>query len=164
MALDPKRQRCQTVRTAPARNVHGVDEATEFPLVQVGGTAFEMGQQHGYQAAHLIRLYLDFIAADAESRAQKMEHALTYVPGITDLNPRYMEEVRGLADGANISFGEAMLCQTRGAGPVDPPANDEGCTAFAFAGDATSHGQTLAGQNQDISPAMVSTPFLLRCH
>ena len=130
VALDPTRQRsAQPVRAAPTRNVYGVDEATEFPLVQVGGTAFEMGQQHGYQAAHLIRLYLDFIADDAESRAQKLEHALTYVAGIAALNPRYMEEVRGLADGANISFGEAMLCQTRGAGPVDLPANDEGCTA-----------------------------------
>ena len=53
-----------------------------------------------------------------------------------------------MADGAGITFVEAMLCQTRGAAP------DEGCTAFAFTGDATSHGGALAGQNQDIHRAM----------
>jgi hypothetical protein len=152
----------QPLAPQPACSVYGVEQHREFPLVQVHGTAHEMGLQHGRQAALLIRRYLDFITKDAADRAVKIQHALTYIPGIEALNARYMEEVRGLANGAGISFGEAMLCQTRGAGPADgrrsadtggPPAN-EGCTAFAFTGAATRDGQTFAGQNQDINPVM----------
>ena len=51
----------------------------EFPLVEVSGTSFEMGQQHGRQAAPLIQGYLDFIQADPILRAQKAQYALTYV-------------------------------------------------------------------------------------
>ena len=121
-----------------------------------------MGQQHGQQASHLIQKYLAFIAADEATREQRVRDALTYVGAINLLNPHYIEEVRGLAQGARISFGEAMLCQTRGGGPVTPPAGDEqdGCTAFAFTGAATSHGQPLAGQNQVTYDACgINRPF-----
>lgn len=54
----------------------------DFPLVQVSGTSFEVGQQHGRQAAPLIQGYLDFIQADPILCAQKAQHALTYVNAI----------------------------------------------------------------------------------
>ena len=111
-----------------------------FPLVSVSGSAWEMGFQHGEQVAALIQLYLEYICqGSSDDRDELIAAAMTYESGIDALNPLYLAEVRGLAAGSGISYGEAMLCQTRGAGAVAPPA--DGCTAFALTGAATRDGK-----------------------
>lgn len=83
-----------------------------FPLVEAAGSAYEMGYAHGAQAAALIERYLGFIEKrTGRDRAALGAGALTYVPFIEALSPAYLEEVRGLADGAEMSFEEAMICQ-----------------------------------------------------
>jgi len=76
------------------------DSRDGFPLVEVSGTSYEMGYQHGTQAA-------------GEPRELLAANALSFVPAIEALSPSFLEEVRGLADGAGISFEEAVLCQAR---------------------------------------------------
>lgn len=122
-----------------------------FPLVSVAGTSYEMGYQHGEQAAPLIERYLRWIEKSTQSDRDQLGHrARAFLPFIERLNPALLEEVRGLSAGADISFEHALLCQTRGEAAQAPIT--EGCTAFALRGTATSHGQTLAGQNQDLPP------------
>ena len=122
----------------------------EFPLIEVSGDARQMGRQHGEQAAPLIRRYLDWIEKSCgRPRDALTAGALEFLPHIEALSPRYAEEVRGLAEGAAISFEEALLCQVRGEAARAAP---EGCTAFALTGTATADGAPLAGQNQDLPP------------
>jgi isopenicillin-N N-acyltransferase-like protein len=138
-----------------------------FPLVEVRGSSYEMGYQHGAQTTGLIRRYIGWISRltglslDVLSR-----NALAFLPILEDFSPAFIEEVRGLADGAGISFEEALLCQVRGeaaqAGKQVASLSDEGCTAFAFTGSATADGQPLAGQNQDLEPAFEDLGILLR--
>jgi len=60
---------------------------------------------------------------------------------------------------AGISLAEAVLCQARAeAGRVA----EGGCTAFALTGQATSDGQPLAGQNQDLEPEYADVAIILR--
>ena len=86
-----------------------------FPLVEVCGSSYEMGYQHGAQVAGLVRRYIGWIeqadwpAADVLSR-----NALAFLPILQAFSPAFVEEVRGLADGAGISFEQALLCQVRG--------------------------------------------------
>jgi isopenicillin-N N-acyltransferase like protein len=121
-----------------------------FPYIEVAGTAYAMGVQHGAQAAALISRYLLLIERVTQlPRAVLARNAMRFVPLIEALNPRYLEEVHGLAHGAGISFEEAMICQARAEAAYD---YDGGCTAFALTGAATRAGQTLAGQNQDLPP------------
>jgi isopenicillin-N N-acyltransferase-like protein len=128
-----------------------------FPLVEVCGDAYEMGYQHGTQAAALIDKYLILIEKMAAKKRDLLgRKALAFQPFIEKLNPLLIEEVRGLAAGAAISFAEAMLCQVRTAA-----ASVEGCTAFALTGKATSHGQPLAGQNQDLGPEFADVGIVL---
>ncbi len=130
-----------------------------FPLIYVSGTAYELGYQHGAQAAGLIQRYLLLIErVTGMPRDRLCRNALRFVPLLEAFNPKYLEEVRGLAAGAQISFDEAMLCQARAEAAYQ---YDEGCSAFALTGAATRGGQTLAGQNQDLPPEYAEVALLL---
>jgi hypothetical protein len=130
-----------------------------FPLVQVSGSARQMGQQHGAQAAPLIQRYLRWIEKLTGLPRQELgRRARAFLPAIGALSARFIEEVRGLAEGAGISFEEALLCQVRGEA-ANVPA--EGCTAFAVTGSATRNGVTLAGQNQDLNPEFADLGIVL---
>lgn len=131
-----------------------------FPLVQVSGSAYEMGYQHGTQAAPLVRKYLLWIEkTTGRDRLELGSRALSFQPLIEALNPLFIEEVRGLAHGAGISFAEAMVCQARGEAARAPLS--DGCTAFAFTGTATRDGAPLAGQNQDLPPEFADLGIVL---
>lgn len=129
-----------------------------FPLVEAAGSAYDMGYAHGAQAAPLIQAYLGFIQkSTGRSLDMLAAGAVTHAPAIEALSPAYLEEVRGLAAGAGLSFEEALVCQLRGAAArpmTDAPVADavDGCTAFALNGEATAGGRTYAGQNQDLGP------------
>jgi len=130
-----------------------------FPLVEVSGTAFEMGYQHGQQAGDLIHKYLTFIERlTKKSREELCKNARAFQPLIEKISPALIEEIKGLAKGADITFDEALLCQARGEAARVPP---EGCTAFAFTGSATADGHALAGQNQDLAPEYGDVAILL---
>ncbi|HZT33977.1 MAG TPA: C45 family peptidase [Bryobacteraceae bacterium] len=135
---------------------------TAFPLVSVSGTAFQMGYQHGKQAASLIRRYLAWIEKLAgQPRAALCANALRFLPLIEKLSKPYADEIMGLAEGAQISVGEAVLCQTR----AEAAHRFEGaCTAFALTGSATRDGHPLAGQNQDLEPEYAEVAIVLHVH
>lgn len=116
-----------------------------FPLIEVSGSSYEMGYQHGSQATYLIQRYLLLIEQlTGKSRDLLCRNAMTFLPFIQNLSPAYVEEIRGLADGAGITLEEAVLCQARAEAGRVP---DGGCTAFVVTGEATANGQPLAGQN-----------------
>jgi isopenicillin-N N-acyltransferase-like protein len=131
-----------------------------FPLVEVSGSAYELGFQHGAQAAPLVERYLRWIEKLAgKPRDLLGRNSLAFLPAIQALSPAYVEEIRGLAAGANISFEEALLCQVRGEAAR---IGEGGCTAFALTGSATVDGRPLAGQNQDLEPEFAEVAIMLR--
>lgn len=131
----------------------------QWPLVEVAGSSFEMGYQHGAQASELILKYLMWIERmTGKPRDVLCRNAIAFLPLMEKLSPSLVEEVRGLSEGAAISFEEAMLCQARGEAAQ---INDEACTAFALTGKATRAGITLAGQNQDLAPEYADFAILL---
>ena len=132
-----------------------------FPLIEVCGSAREMGQQHGEQAADLIQRYLILIERlTGKPRDRLCAAARTFLPRIEALSPPFLEEVAGLAEGAGITIEEALLCQVRAeAGAANA---HEGCTAFALRGEATADGSVLVGQNQDLTPEYADVMILVR--
>jgi isopenicillin-N N-acyltransferase like protein len=131
-----------------------------FPVVEVSGSAYDMGYQHGRQAADLIRKYLNLIEKLGNVPLSLLcENARAFVPVLDTLSSPFMQEVRGLAVGAGISFEEAVLCQLR---TEAAHIQESGCTAFAVTGSATADGHTLAGQNQDLPPEFADVTVLLR--
>ena len=103
-----------------------------FPLIEVSGSAYELGYQHGAQAAGLIQRYLRLIERfTGQSRDRLGQNAMIFWPMMETLSQSFAAEVRGLAEGAGISLAEAVLCQARAeAGQVA----EGGCTAFVVIG------------------------------
>ena len=135
--------------------------ANQFPQIVAAGSAYELGLAHGHQGADLIERYLRLIEKSTNrDRSVLAGGAMAFVPLIERLSPLYLDEVKGLAEGARISFEEAMICQVRGAA-VQGIDND-GCTAFALTGEATRGGRTLAGQNQDLGAEFADVGVVLR--
>jgi isopenicillin-N N-acyltransferase-like protein len=132
----------------------------EFPLIEVNGTAYEMGRQHGEQAGDLVRKYLILIERlTGKPREFLCRNAHRFLGVIERLSPKYVEEVRGLADGAGISYSEALLCQVRSQALY---SGEAGCTAFALRGEATLDGNVLIGQNQEFEPEFAEVALVLR--
>jgi isopenicillin-N N-acyltransferase-like protein len=132
----------------------------EFPLIEVAGGAYEMGSQHGEQARALVKKYLVWIERiTGKSRDSLCPNAMSFLPAMEKLSPKLLEEIRGLADGAGISFPEAVLCQARAEASH---SWEGGCTAFALRGEATAGGIVLAGQNQDLEPEYANVAILLK--
>jgi len=118
-----------------------------------------MGYQHGRQAGDLVLRYLIWIEKMTGMSSEDLcRNARTFLPLITSLSPAFVEEVRGLAAGADISFDQALLCQVRAEAAR---VSMEGCTSFALTGSATIDGQPLAGQNQDLEPEYADVGILL---
>jgi predicted choloylglycine hydrolase len=132
----------------------------EFPLIEVSGTAFQMGYQHGKQAEPIIRRYLEWITKLTGKRAVDLEaNAMRFVPFIQKFSAAYLDEVYGLAEGARITLAQAVLCQVRAEASR---SWDGGCTAFALTGAATAGGITLAGQNQDLESEYEDVAIILK--
>ena len=132
----------------------------QFPLLEVTGDAYAMGREHGEQLAPLVERYLRLTERlTGLPRDTLCRNAMALLPFIESLSPAYVREVRGLADGAGLSFEEAVLCQCRAEAAH---AADGACTAFALTGSATRDGRTLAGQNQDLEAEYADVAVLVR--
>jgi hypothetical protein len=110
-----------------------------FPVISVSGNSFQMGYQHGRQAAALIQKHIAWIERFTGTPRAALSAAARFLPAVQKLNRRYIDEVMGLAEGARISFADAMLCQVRSEATR---MVDRGCTAFALRKSATADGRT----------------------
>jgi isopenicillin-N N-acyltransferase-like protein len=80
-----------------------------------------------------------------------LARALEFLPSLEAFAPHLVEEIRGIADGARLSFAEVLLANVR-AEVVGLTAADALCTAFAIGRSATANGSILSGQNLDQHP------------
>jgi isopenicillin-N N-acyltransferase-like protein len=131
-----------------------------LPIIYLRGTHYEMGAQLGEARREEVRAAVALVQQEL-GRVATIESAMSraeeYVLAIEVVAPRYVEEIRGLAAGARISFNEALLLQLRfeavgydtGRGAV--PQLAEGCSSFAY----VQGGRRVTGQNVDIPPAHI---------
>jgi isopenicillin-N N-acyltransferase like protein len=137
------------------------------PLVKVFGGPYDRGRQHGRACGDLIRRYpevlLEVISLEARWRAldrasapgkpaDLLSRAMTFLPAMEAFAPHLVEELRGIADGAKVSFAEALLVNVR-AEVMGAAASEALCTSFALGRAVTADGTILSGQNLDQHPA-----------
>ncbi|HCN10572.1 MAG TPA: hypothetical protein DIT01_21815 [Lentisphaeria bacterium] len=117
------------------------------------GTPYEIGTQHGVAMRQaIIEESAAAIAQLTNLRSWSETAALQYMvdayePLFRQYTPRALEEVRGIADGAELSYAHAFFCATRDQMPMRSEA--DGCTAFACGMSATRDGHVLMGQTKD---------------
>src|SRR2546423_9818174 len=135
-----------------------------FPLLKVSGSHYSIGVQIGEALHELIPRVIDQIfyhelTANAQtgdgkiaaslpslSRSAVLARTHDFLPLFEQYCPLMVEELRGIAKGAQISFEEALLLQIRGEVIY---ATVGGCSSFVFSRQVTKSGEVIAGQNWD---------------
>ncbi|MGZ8662151.1 MAG: C45 family autoproteolytic acyltransferase/hydrolase [Actinomycetota bacterium] len=141
------------------------DGVGAFPHVRVSGGPRARGVAYGEQArdriATSIRAYEDVFQAYAGwSWPQVRSEAARYEAPIAAFDDRYLEEMRGIADGAGVDLEDVLsinvrtevmfAAKARAAESSDAVGPRQGeCTAFAVVPEASASGHTLIGQNWD---------------
>ena len=147
-----------------------------FPLIEISGAPRERGRQYGRQAADRIHkgtshylAQLKDLSLDRDGIASLVRD---YLPVIEAFEPAYIEEMRGIAEGAAISFEDVALLNARTeilklANPAvrarlltqeDP----DGCTGVVVLPQASQAGRLIHAQNWDWKRECAETAVVLK--
>ncbi|MBO0816434.1 MAG: peptidase C45 [Actinobacteria bacterium] len=145
-----------------------------FPHVRVEGSAVDRGRQYGSQAADRVRrsvaAYRDVFAHWAGwDWATVRREAARFEDPIAAFRPAYLDEIRGIADGAGLDPGDVLAINVRTEVMFAAKARQvtgqrrapDGCTAFAVVPAPGAGGSTLIGQNWDWLPHTSETVVVL---
>jgi isopenicillin-N N-acyltransferase-like protein len=86
--------------------------------------------------------------------------ARRYLPFIQDALPQYIDEMRGLAEGAGVTFDDILVLNT-----IESITADRlhlGCTSLAVSGRASADGSVLVAHNEDWYPEDLADVFLVQ--
>jgi len=142
--------------------------AGRIPLVRVEGTHGEMGLQIGRDRAEQVRSMIAMYQQLFHDAAAKLGigswgeailHAHKYLPFAEESTPQYVEEVRGIAEGASVDFDDLLVLNCMEA--ITSDALHLGCTSLAMGPEVTATGSVLIGHNEDWIPEDISTVFLV---
>ena len=149
---------------------------TPFPLIDVHGTPAERGRQYGSQARERVHRGISHYTEQLRSLdldAKALQSVVNdYLPVMEAFDPDYVIEMRGIAQGAEVSFENVVLLNARsevlklaanpalraqlGAGDLD------GCTAIIALPAATAGGALIHAQNWDWKLECADTAVVLR--
>jgi isopenicillin-N N-acyltransferase like protein len=138
------------------------------PLIRIGGTPREMGLAFGQQRRDSIRHMIGNVRAFLDETYDQIrlgwEDAILqthkYLPYAQELTPRYVEELRAVAEGADVPFDDVMVLNCLEAITTDA-LHLLGCTTFVANEDHTADGHVLVGHNEDWLPADESDVVLI---
>jgi isopenicillin-N N-acyltransferase-like protein len=137
-----------------------------IPVIQVKGTYRQVGQQIGEamrpQAQRVLKEMRDSVPPFA-TWDEMLEKGKLFLAHGRMVYPQFIEELEGIAEGANIPFEEVFLSQCEGL--WERPIWDiwiGGCTDFAARGRATLHGHTLLAHTNDLRPVMERELVILK--
>lgn len=147
-----------------------------FPLIELTGNASERGRQYGAQAADRIRrsvaLYAGQLEGMALTRTEVLGLLVTLLARIEDFDPLYVEEMRGIADGAGVDrLDIAMinarteilrLGQQQAQSHHAPDHQPDGCTGAVVLPEMSRTGRLLHGQNWDWKAECAETGVVLK--
>ena len=88
-----------------------------FPLIDLSGSPRERGHSHGKAAADRLRrgarMYAESLLKSGVDWTELERRAEAMVPTIDKFDPAYVEEMRGIAEGAGEPFAAVMLMNAR---------------------------------------------------
>jgi isopenicillin-N N-acyltransferase-like protein len=145
------------------------------PLIDVSGPPRERGRQYGEQARERIARGIAHYTAQLEGARlgwPDIEAIVeTYEPTIAAFEPTYIEEMKGIAEGAGVPFAAVVLLNARTEilkladrrrkgqpAEIDP----DGCTGLAVLPEAAAAGRVIHAQNWDWKAECAETAVVLR--
>jgi isopenicillin-N N-acyltransferase-like protein len=143
-----------------------------FKEINIVGSPYELGYQHGQQARELIRLCFDQCCRfdSADDRREKERLAALIESNVATHMPQAAEEMKGIADGSGMRYEEIQLLnfwnelwgpawygETSASAPFG--ALSTGCTAI---GMVTSDGVPLLGKTVDDREEIANPELFVR--
>lgn len=130
----------------------------KLEVIECRGTPYEIGRQYGKAARENIVKSKDLVFSSLKNGIFKIPEqevrrvSRMYLENVRAFDPEAVEWVKGIAEGAGISFEEsfALKCSTEIS--VSYPQLAGMCTSFAVSGPMTKNKTTILGQNIDWHP------------
>ena len=149
------------------------DPAAYFPCIEVSGTPRERGLAQGRavpeRVGRSVALYRNELAKRNVDAATQDRLARRFVSVIADFDPDYLEEMRGIAEGANLPL-EAIVtvnCRTemmfgfKEAAQIHEKMED-GCTGVVALPSVTASGRLLHAHNWDWREEAADSTIVMR--
>lgn len=148
-----------------------------FPLIDLSGSPRERGRIHGKAAADRLRrgakMYAESLLKNGVDWKELERRAERLVPQVETFEPAYIEEMRGIAEGAAVPFEDIVLLNARTEilKLAERPAlrrrlaasdNPDGCTGVVALPSVTETGRLIHAQNWDWKRECVETALVLR--
>jgi len=145
------------------------------PLIEISGPPHARGVSYGQQAAARIHRgvghYIEQLRRSAFDWPDVRAAVAEYLPTIAAFDESFVDEMRGIAEGAQIDFEAIVLLnartellqmatrRARGGVPDDDP---DGCTGVVALPQATSGGRLIHAQNWDWKAECAETTVVLK--
>jgi isopenicillin-N N-acyltransferase-like protein len=132
------------------------------------GSHFDVGRQHGQAlkeeiVAEAAPALKTLTGVRKCSEAQALDWMVAeYEPLYRQLVPSALEEVRGMAQGAGLSYPFAFFAAFRDGMSMRRQAAEPGCTTVLCGRRATAGGKVLIGQTKDTGPAPLQRFRIMR--
>lgn len=132
-----------------------------MPVISVKGKPFDRGRQYGSQAREQIGrnvyLYFDMWSTlCGAKRPEILKQCTGLVPVIGEYDADILEELEGVARGADLSLEEIIVLNARyeinSTLSIAHQYRGSGCTSMAALPQVTRNGHTILGQNWDFKP------------
>jgi isopenicillin-N N-acyltransferase like protein len=150
-----------------------------FPFVSVTGTPYERGRQHGQAVTSRVRrsaaLYNGTLDKLGFTGQRATDLIRKFASQIEAFGPHYIEEMRGIADGAGIPFDHVLMINARteviaearriakaDTATAAAAAPKDGCTGAVILPQRSKTGRLLHGQNWDWRAECAETAIVLR--
>ncbi len=134
----------------------------QIPIVEAQGTHREIGQQIGGACQAGIRKTLAGLRDDLPAGVtweNMLQQSQRYLEFSRQVYPQYVEELEGVAAGAEVPFEEVFLSMCE---ELWEAAAWRGCTDMAARGHATKDGSTLIAHTNDLLPRAEEHLVLLK--
>lgn len=140
-----------------------------FPLIELSGSPHNRGLQYGAQAASRIRRGVQHYSHQLHGLGSVgiSDVVRDYLPVIERFDPSYIDEMRGIAEGADMAFEDIVLLNARTeilklAERARDRETPDGCTGVVAMPEATADGHLIHAQNWDWKAECAETAVVLR--
>ena len=125
------------------------------------------GQAYGEAARNRIHAILDkyreiFQCITGETWQTTLERGESFIPKAQAFAPDLVEEVRGIAEGADRAFMDIFLLNARSEILFNPRVLAQECTSVAALPESTKNGETLLAQNWDWYKEVIDCQVILK--
>lgn len=137
-----------------------------LPIIEVKGKPRERGRQQGEgvrsQILRSLALYREIVPKAIDMTWEEgLREARKFLPYGEETFPDFVEEIRGIAEGANVSFEEVWTLNCY-EGLSESWQQVWGCTSVAVRDDYTADGHVLLAHNEDWNIADRDNVYLVR--